>query len=343
MSQSNQHNKTVFKQSNVHYVVRDLGTLPNCTGAVPGAINSRGHIAGVAASKTHQYVFLWCDGRMMNLGDIPGYSEVNVTCMNDSDVIAGIAYNSVDGVVDDTVLPYAFIYDKAFHSILFPTGYICREIVGINNKGMVIGRCSNSKTSYAFEYDGKQVKLLFAGAATGISDDGYIIGYKGHIDASEGVQIKEEGEVFLWKNDSTEVLKTPVDDYTHYTTPYLINNRNEAIFWGGDSFMIWRNGKKHKFPINSQQKFLALLFTKTNSNAYITATGYDDYTSTAVLIRDGTMYDLNTLVDIDRTYHLLNALGINDMGQIICIGNKNADLSETDTWNSHALLLSIEK
>ena len=320
------------------YSVTELGTLPGFTGAVPGAINNQGHVAGVASNKTHSRLFLWRDGKMQDCGCPEGYNTLEVASLNSKDEFAGIARLTVNDLDDESVAPFAFIYRQSkLHHIAMPANCRCEQIAALNEQGQVVGSCSDKQQFHAFLFDGDTTRTLFAGAATGINNTGQIVEYSGRFTDDGGGT--RSGKLVLWTNGTQAVLQNRAV-YIPHTVTYFRDGQGAVVALGGKGLQVWTEGKRHNVPIQLHRSFLAAVPLSMNSQQHIVGYMGDDAGAYAMLIRDGHLVDMNTLFPDSFAHHLLFANGINDKDQVVCLASGKSHSSATQNYNARALLLN---
>lgn len=198
----------------VHYVVKDLGTLGG-TGAVAEGINDRGWVVGSANLKGDQngHAYLWRDGVMTDLGTLGGPNSQEQWPVNDNrGLIVGTAETKAMDPFNEDFCSFARDFN------IQPTGLICLGFLwqngvmtplptlggnnsyaaGVNNRGQAVGWAENSTQDPTcpppqvldFEAviwgpeqgDIQELPPLqgdTVAAATGINDNGLVIGQSG--------------------------------------------------------------------------------------------------------------------------------------------------------------------
>ena len=231
---------------------RDLGTLGgrfSFVGAtshdIAGAINNRGQVVGNSETrlkdekgKVISHAFLWQNGRMRDLGVLPGYTHSEAVAINDRGQVVGLS--CVEGLcVEGTA---AFIWENGrMHSLGALPGDRDSDPVAINAKGWIVG----TSGSHVVDEGGFQAVLWRNGKITGLgkqngqstaptdaNERGQIVGTIG-FDGNRGV--------FLWQNGKLRrIIKTyndsspAIDDAGRVTgSTGLLNTR----------LFVWEKGK----------------------------------------------------------------------------------------------------
>jgi probable HAF family extracellular repeat protein len=129
-------------------VTTDLGDLPGGTGfmlstgdwSVPSALNDFGQVVGMSDSAAGMHPFLWENGRMIDLGTLPGEFRVgSANDINNFGVVVG-SFNGANG-------EKPFVWDKIngmrdLNSLLYESSprWTLRRATSINNLGQIVGQ-----------------------------------------------------------------------------------------------------------------------------------------------------------------------------------------------------------
>lgn len=156
------------------YRVIDLGTLNGSDSSEAFAVNERGHAAG----QSDGHATLWRNGRVIDLGVLPGGLWSVATDLNDRDEVVG--YGSASGGT------HAFLWkDGRMRDLGTLPGGTDSYAEGINNAGDVVGNStapSGPYTRHAVRWHaGRTIDLDPEGQASfakDITDDGWIVGHR---------------------------------------------------------------------------------------------------------------------------------------------------------------------
>jgi probable HAF family extracellular repeat protein len=179
----------VFGQ--VRYSVTDLGTL----GAESWAfgINNMGQVVGISvpAESYYSHAFLYSDGRMTDLGTLPGGAYSYATGINNNGQVVG--YSGSNGDFSD----HGFLYSGGQMTQLgnLPGGTYGRAM-GINNNGQVVGYSgSNGGGPQACLFSGNNITYLGTSFANAINNNGQIAGVTGTADGSAQAMLYSSGSI----------------------------------------------------------------------------------------------------------------------------------------------------
>jgi probable HAF family extracellular repeat protein len=310
------------------YSVTDLGPGKAC------AINASGQVAGQTGSG---YAFLYSNGTMTNLGALGG-SESFAFGINDSGQVVGFADAS-------SGQSYAFLYSNGTMAQLGTLpGDLNSEAAGINDSGQVVGDSGSNAGYQAFLYSNGTMTGFgnFNSTAYGINASGQVVGVNAYTSSAD--------HAFLYSNGTmTDLGILPGGTNSSATG---INASGEVV---GNSFTgTSGGGYQHAFlyshgtmtdlgllpgcdlscacGINASGQVVgysgvaAIPASRLTSANGIKASGplapLTDAGDSggAFLYSNGTMTNLNTLINPNSGWTLEEANAINDSGQIVGLG-----------------------
>ena len=323
----------------------DLGALPgpdNC--AVATSINAKGDIVGQSENGQvdaltgvrQARAVLWKDGKIRSLGTFGGNHSV-VSNINDHGQVAGLALNAIPdpfSFYDLFILgssngtqTRAFLWENGHKRDLGTLGGPDAAAGFVNERGQVIGNSytnsiPNSTTGIPtvdpfLWKNGRMIDLgTFGGTIggpSGLNNRGQVIGQSN----LEGDLIADP---FLWEQGNL------IDLYTDTVggNPIVANALNDAgEIVGGGAFAnrpfdayIWRNGIATDLGFLSGDCFSQAF--AINSKGQVVGQSYscDGTVARTFLWDDGAMFDLQELIPVNSTLQLVDALVINDRGEI---------------------------
>ncbi len=307
----------------------DLGVPPGFTDSVARGMNSRGEVTGYAdlpaslqtsrygrgkrsgfalparATATH-HASLYSQGKMQDLGTLPGSTDSTGESINDQGEIAGYATSYTQS---GTAHGHAFVYSHGRMTDLgVPPGCVECGAQSISATGQVVGDCSmTSGLDRPFLYDSRTRKMTLLalpapythGRVSQVNDKGESIGQVSTADCT--------CHAALWRGGQMIDLKEPPGEANGGGGG--INNQGEAV--GGCGV---KNGPARAF----------LLFLWKHAPNISALQRYPNaIPDHAFVYREGKMQDLNTLIPKDAGWVLTDARGINDRGQIVGNGEHN--------------------
>ena len=312
--------------------VIDLGTLGGSSSRATG-INSNGQVVGyslTAGRDTH--AFLYSGGLMTDLGILtfPLYSQANG--INASGQVVGY-WLAASGAT------HAFLYSNgAMTDLGSLPGESESQATGINDSGQVVGWSDpGNSITHAFLYSNGVMTNLGtlggnindASAATGINASGQVVGYSR---AANGVT-----HAFLYSNgvmtDLTPLDGTPSEGYGINDSGQVVGSAYTAywilrafLYSGGFMTDLGTLGgfNSQANGINNSGQVVGWANTNGSQQCCV---------GDPFLYSKGIMVDLNSFLPANSGWSLVEALAINDSGQIVGVGYINGQ--------QHAFLLSL--
>ncbi len=312
------------------YNITDLGALPGDTISYPAGLNSQGQAAGTSANATSGIATLYSDGNAISLGTLGATDLSFAQAINDSGQVVGYDWLSSAGV------GHAFLYSNGrmtdIHSAsLFPNGSSAQ---GINHSDQIVGYgWINGADDHAFLYNGgRTVDLGTLGGnesmALAINDAGQIVG---HSTTASGVV-----HAFLYSNGNMTDLGMPsgaagssalaINRTGQIVGLIGINGSSHAALYSGG---VWTDlgtvagatlgavatGINDAGQIVGQATFPKVLIRPASPGKRAL---YKPITRVGFVVRNGVLVDLNTLISTNSGYAITGAVGINDLGEILC-------------------------
>ncbi len=281
--------------------ILDLGTLDGANESIASALNSRGQVVGSALNTIpdansmvgapyQTRAFLWQNAVMQDLGTLPGGTDAIAFAINDRGQIMGQSYTAESA---PPTSPYCSFFPLTQHGFFWENqkmvdigtlGGSCAFTYGLNNRGQVVGQATtkDDQESHPFLWDHETITDLGTlggtyGWANWINDAGEIVGTA----SPDGQSLIG----FSWKDRVQKGLGTLNGDPCSIAD--AINSRGQVV---GGSGGFGTGG------------FFPACETKAVEHA--------------VLWDKATIVDLNGFVPPDSDLTLIEALSINDRGEI---------------------------
>ena len=318
------------------YIVTDLGVLPNADSSIATSINNHGQIVGrshIVINPFNQFdrAFLWQNGQMTELGDLPGFSNTPnfATSINNNGQIVGCIGTCGDGARGflwaNGVMTEPWANQVPFNRIFGPvhisdTG----QVVGVGEYFISTGRevvpisWKDGAVSTAFENGfcpGKCFAFLRA-----VNNLGHVVG--------EAVNIGGSGltnKATLWRDGiatnvgllpgSTASTATDINDGGEVVGNSVVNGAMPRAF-------AWKDGTIRDLGTLGGGTSTAVAI---NENGLIVGSAQNAAgASRAVLYSNGTVSDLNELILGTAGWELIAATDITNTGQIVGYGTFRA-------------------
>ena len=330
----------------------DLGTLPGGSNSCTQAINARGWIVGGSENGAidpltgypEVRAVLWRNGKIRNLGTLGGHESV-AFAINERGQVAGFASNAIPDSFPDSVFAFggtqahAFLWKDGAMQDLGTLGGPNSIAFNVNDRGQVAGNANTSFTpnpvsgnlpvSPFLWDDGHMIDLGTLGGTfaseNNLNNTGQVVGFS-----------KLTGDVgfhpYLWSRGRLADLGTFGGKNG---TAMALNDAGDVVGWAELPIPCAGCGEP------GQQEYHAALWSRGTMTDLGFALG--DRCSQAEAInskrqvvggsgachgavnaflweRGGPMIDLNTLVPAGSALHLMDAILINDRGDIAGMG-----------------------
>jgi probable HAF family extracellular repeat protein len=330
------------QQKHTRYSIRVFGTLGGLFDSEAHGLNNRGSVAGQSfLSDGALHAFFWRKGTMTDLGTLGGpdsFVSVANHTVNERDVVVGYSETSIPDPNQENfcnpnftnnLVCLPFVWENGVMTALPTLGGTNGQAFGINNRGQIAGQAEgpNPDPCSPFPLEVKpviwrngqiqQVLAPFGGSAAGanaINDNGDAVGISGCI----------TGNLYavLWRHGS------PIDlgslGGVAGNVAFDINDRGQVIGQSdlpGDTLhhgFLWQDGVM--IDLGSLSGLPTSLADGINKRGQVVGFSQDangdDFSSVAWLWQNGTITDLNTVIPGDSSLFLMEAVAINDGGQI---------------------------
>jgi len=324
-----------------HYKLTVLATLGGTFGGEAWGVNNRGSIAGHSALPDQTYhAFFWHRGVITDLGTLGGPNSNNSpnSPLNDKGVVSGFSDTSTpDPNGEDfcgfltNLICLPFVWQNGVMIALPTLGGTNASGAGINNRGQIVGQSETPNSdpcSPAFlqveaviwqDVQVRELPLLPGdadGDAAAINDNGEAVGFTGCVTG--------DIHAILWQHG------TPIDlgNLGGVTGNFAldINNRGHVVGQSdlpGDTThhaFLWTKDDGMQ-DLGTLPGIPGSLANGINNKGQVVGFS-DDFNghTVALLWQNGVMTDLNTLIPPNSPLFLLEALSINDRGQIAGFG-----------------------
>lgn len=333
------------------YVVTDLGTLQGGTFSQPFGINAGGTIAGSSnLSNNDQHATLWFHRQMTDLGTLGGSNSIAFG-INTSGVTVGEAESSASDPNGEDFCGFAthlicspFVWTNNVMNPLPTLGGNNGVANWVNRFGTVVGQAENAKVDLKCPApqklqfrpvvwkDGKAIRLRIAkddteGIAFAINNSGQIVGTSGTCTAFNPIFLNSLQPVhaLFWENGKMVDIGSLGGKTGNQAL--FINNRGQAVGasdLAGDTTQdafVWTKATGMK-DLGTYPGDIGSAAISINDYGVIAGVSVIDTkgASRAVVWRNGTLADLNTLVQADPPLYLITACTVNNSGQISGLG-----------------------
>jgi len=323
-------------QSRHLYTLVDLGTLGGSSSRA-AAINNHGWVVGDSEADDGQVrAFIWTsDGAMKNLGTLGGITS-HAYDLNDHGTVVGESSTSHDKTT-------AFIWTEnekikplksspeSFYSVAF----------AINNRNQIVGSVEEVNGAHAVMWEDDTMRILRRLPGEGyvqpldVNDLGDVVG---QIQTRAGSIESAASHAYYFRRALAAENLTGFKLLSHYSgsAAVAVNNTGEAagyVMTDNEGVRASRFSRADNYSILDDGNALFSSVSDINEQGDMCGSVIAAYTSdeTASLWHDGRMFDLNEVTERPPDWHLVQATGINDKGQIAGYGLKGD--------NEHAFIL----
>lgn len=329
-----------------HYSVTVLSTLGG-TFANAWVVNNGGLIVGhsTIAGDQEFHASIWRKGKIADLGTLSSGPLSRADALNAKGTAAGMSNTSTpDPNGEDfcgwgtNLICLPFVWQKGVMNALPLLGGNNGFLGGINNRDQMVGVSETSNfdsCSFAFLqvepviWDHGTVQALppypgdSDGNATAINDNGQAVG-------ATGCTATNIVRAVLWPaGPNGEVIDLGNLGGTAFNIAFAVNNRAQVVGQStlagntsGHAF-LWQNGVMT--DLGSLPELPNSVANAINNQGQVVGDSQDangdDSSAIAWIWQNGVMTDLNTLIPSDSSLFLMEALSINDRGQIAGFGS----------------------
>lgn len=298
----------------LQYGVTELGDFN------PTGINNVGQVSGWVNTGDRQTAVLYSAGSLSTVARLSGFSHAYG--LNDAGKIVG-SYGT-----DRT---YAFSYAANTVDNINPSAVSANAI---NNAGQIAGGLEADGTTHAYVYQNNQLTDINTGGngsgsvATALSNNGIVVGARWDGEFSER-------HAFIHVNGKTTDLSAAVGGFSNAAG---VNDRGQVIMTvdgdaGSRKSYLYGNGVAT--DLGGEVAGGVVASAINNAGTVVGSAAFFDapFTASAFMWQNGTMINLNSLIDPTLGWTIVNAFDINDNNQIAVLGCQ---------WNGdcQALLLS---
>ena len=328
----------------------DMGTLPGGDNSAVISMNARGDATGASETGTEDpqthyqavHAVLWRNGKILDLGTLPGGNESGGNAVNDQDQVAGFSSNGVPDRSSFAGWPTqtrAFLWSNGVMQDLGTLGGPDSLASSLNQSGQVAGWSYTNATANPgsgqltvdpFLWSNGVMRDL--GTLGGTGGAAFDVNNQGKVVGTSNLAGDQKHHAFLWNGTSMVNLGTLGGDDSE---GWWLNEAGDVVGRadlkdGNHHAFLWRNGTMADLGTVAGAACTTAV-SVNNRDQVVGDAGACGQGGTGWLWQNGTMYDLNTLVG-STTMHIAGCKFINDQGQITCEG-------VVSDGNVHAVIL----
>jgi probable HAF family extracellular repeat protein len=338
-----------------HGILTKLDSLPGGSANGPFSINAAGLIAGFSQIAVidpltgfpEARAVVWQDGKVHNLGTLPGGSESNAFAVSDSGLVAGPASNAIP---DPYSCSFFICWGTETRAVIWQNGVIhdLGTLGGpdalplfMNNTGQIAGQSYTSFTPNTVTGQPNMDPFLWKngtmrdlgslgggfGVPNGMNGQGEVVG-------QSDLAGDQASHPFLWNGARLVDLGTLGGDSG---TAYAVNDAGQVVgaadLPGGQTHdgFLWQSGRMTDLKPTGGAACSNAFAINAGGQAIGNATDCQGQALAAVLWVHGSASDLNTLI-APSSLHLTEAEYIDDRGEIVAFAT-------LPNGNQHVVLL----
>jgi probable HAF family extracellular repeat protein len=310
------------------YSIKDLGAVAGDSVSKGYSLNDLGQAAGTSSNPSGAIPTLFSGGKAINLGTLVAGDVAVATGINESAEVVGYEFeysNGGDGLSHGVLYRNGALLDLHSPS-LFPSG---TTATAINGSGVVVGHGQLDYYSFhVFLYSNGQMVDLgppgsFQAAPAAINDAGQIIGSYYTSSTDNGAFLYSNGKFTnLGAPAGTSTSAAAINSTGQIAGTIRFNNGappHAALYNNG----VWTD-------LGGVPGAVSTGATGINSAGQIIASAgfpvksYHPFVPgkhVPLIVRNGGLVNLNTLISSNSGFTLTDAIAINDAGQILCNAN----------------------
>jgi len=237
----NDRGQVVWKEPGVGWMLWQDGKERKLGWIGARAMNERGQIVGSSLREGRFHAVLWENGRLRDLGLLPGHVFSEATSINDSGAVVGTSLRAAPGSATRAVLWRAkTMRDLGVLPGFDPSSSDC-VASQINRRGQVLGYCTDDRRLHAFLWNPSMRDLRVGTRAIypdALNDRAQVVGT---------LRVSGNLHPFLWVNGKLTDLGTLGGELTH-AWPTAINTRGQVIGVSGPApagrghAFVWEDG-----------------------------------------------------------------------------------------------------